>query len=408
MSLYYLQGSKTPGQTSPPPQNHPLGTATPTGSRARRLLLFTGSLLILAAAILQAVDSGRLWTLEHKLIGVFPAAWQPNLPKVHLLDMETEKQGFAPLDLAVALRGLGKLHPASVLIHGTIAPAPDNEPIPLLQGVLSRLREEGMEITIPLPPSPESLWHFLPLCCYEPPAALRPKALWPTALGKPSPSGKEYFLPNDAGSDSTLPLFATTEEGSIIGSLWWKSLILSTPSSVVGPIWLLGKRLLILPNHAAILLNEGGAIAGESLLPGIDSKMVPLADFLLKLEQKERGTLSPGFDEIWENAIVVIGTPADLPRVSLLASVQARLALRSLPMLLQAALCILWIIFFVLGSRLTQKARISAALILMLLSVGLSLYALHAGWLLPWIPPLLAALLLLASIPILKIFPQRR
>ena len=328
-------------------------------------------------------------------------AWQPILPKVVFLSMETEKQAFAPLDLAVALRGLGKLHPARVLIDGTIAPAPANEPIPLLQGVLSRLREAGMEITIPQSPSPESLWHFLPLCCYEPPAVLRPQAEWATVNGKTTPSGKEYFLPKDEGSVSTLPLFATTDDGSIIGSLWWKALTSSATSpSSVGPIWLLGKRLLIFPNHAAILLNEYGAVAGDTPLAAINTKTIPLTDFLLKFEQKERGTLSPGFDEIWENATIVIGTPSDLPRVSLLASVQERLALRGLPILLQAALCGLWIILLVMGSRLQQIARISSAVILMLLSASLTLLALHAGWLLPWLTPLLASLLLL--IPLRK------
>jgi hypothetical protein len=131
-----------------------------------------------------------------------------------------------------------------------------------------------------------------------------------------------------------------TDQEEIIGSLWWMAL--TSPSSAPitspfpeGPIWLLAKSLLIFPNHAAILVNRDGALTVESSQPGIDIKVIPLADFLLKLEQKERGSLSPDFDALWENATVVIGVPEDLPRVSLLASIQARLAFHYLPILLQ-------------------------------------------------------------------------
>lgn len=373
--------------------------------------MLIGSLIIVGAAILQAVDCGLLWTWERKVIRSLPAAWQPTLPKMLLLSMGARKEGFAPLDLAIALRGLWKLHPARVLIHGTIAPAPANEPIPLLQGVISRLGEEGMEIIIPQTPSPERLWQFLPLCCYEPPAALRAKAEWPLAQGHAAPSGKESFLPNDDREANTLPLFATTEQGEIIGSLWWKALASFTPPSqpsTAGTIWLLGRRILIFPNHAVIPLNEHGAIAGGKSLPPRECKMVPLADFLLKMEQKERGTLSPDFDALWENSMVIIGTPSDLTRVSLLAAVQSRLALRYLPILSQAALALLWITLLVLGYRHRKKARITVAIILIFLSVSLSLLALHAGWLLPWLPPLLTSLFLLILVRILRIFPQRR
>lgn len=411
MSLYYLKGSATQSQSSPPPQNQPLGNSSPGGSRGRRLLLLIGSLIIVGAAILQAVDCGLLWTWERKVIRSLPAAWQPTLPKMVLLSMGAGKEGFAPLDLAIALRGLWKLHPARVLIHGTIAPAPANEPIPLLQGVISRLGEEGMEIIIPQTPSPERLWQFLPLCCYEPPAALRAKAEWPLAQGHAAPSGKESFLPNDDREANTLPLFATTEQGEIIGSLWWKAVASFTPPSLpstAGTIWLLGRRILIFPNHAVIPLNEHGAIVGGKSLPPRECKMVPLADFLLKMEQKERGTLSPDFDALWENSMVIIGTPSDLTRVSLLAAVQSRLALRCLPILLQAALALLWITLLVLGYRHTRKARITLAIILIFLSVIASLFALHHGWILPWLPPLLTSLFLLILVPILRIFRQRR
>ena len=357
--------------------------------------MLIGSLIIVGAAILQAVDCGLLWTWERKVIRSLPAAWQPTLPKMLLLSMGARKEGFPPLDLAIALRGLWKLHPARVLIHGTIAPA--NEPIPLLQGVLSRLGEEGMEIIIPQTPSPGRLWQFLPLCCYEPPAALKAKAEWPLAQGHAAPSGKESLLPNDDREANTLPLFATTEQGEIIGSLWWKAVASfkpPSPPSTADTIWLLGRRILIFPNHAVIPLNEHGAIAGGKSLASMECKMVPLADFLLKMEQKERGTLSPDFDALWENSMVIIGTPSDLTRVSLLAAVQSRLALRYLPILSQAALALLWITLLVLGYRHRKKARITVAIILIFLSVSLSLLALHAGWLLPWLPPLLTSLFL--------------
>ena len=413
MSLYYLKGSKPPGPHPASPANKPNTNHSARGGHYRKLFTLCGILLIIAAAILQAAGSGICWTWERKLLGILPASWQPPMPKVLLLSMGAETEGFPPLDVAIALRGLGKFHPARVLIHGRIAPATPSEAVPLMQGVLSRLREEGMEIIIPQSPSSESRWKFLPLCCYELPQELTPQTTWPLALGKAVPSSKESFLPSSEGATVALPLFAMTDQGEIIGSLWWKALTSpSSPPSTApfsqGPIWLLGKRLLIFPNHAAILLNRDGALTEESSYTTIDSKVIPLADFLLKLEQKERGSLSPDFDALWDNATVVIGVPEDLPRVSLLASIQARLAFHYLPILLQAALCLLWIILFVLCSRFTQMARVSGAVILMLLSVGLSLYALHAGWLLPWIPPLLASLLMLITIHILRIFAQRR
>jgi hypothetical protein len=400
MSLYYLKGSKTPGQPLGSQTNKPDPNHTAHGGHSRKLFTLCGILLIIAAAILQAAGSGIYWTWEHKLMGTLPASWQPPMPKVLLLSMGSGKEGFAPLDVAIALRGLGKLHPARVLIHGRIAPATPSDAIPLMQGVLSRLREEGMEIIIPQSPSLESRWKFLPLCCYEPPRDLTPPTAWLSALGKAVPSSKESFLPSDAGSTSALPLFAMTDQGEIIGSLWWMAL--TSPSSAPmtspfpeGPIWLLGKRLLIFPNHAAILLNRDGALTGESPQAGIDIKVIPLADFLLKLEQKERGSLSPDFDALWENATVVIGVPEDLPRVSLLASIQARIAFHYLPILLQVGLCAVWIILFAFSSRFTKRVLLITALSLLILSVIPTIFAFSHGWILPYISPLLTSLLLL-------------
>jgi len=413
MSLYYLKGSKTLDRQTASPANKPHYNHSALGDRCRKLFTLCGILLIIAAVILQAAGSGICWTWEHKLMEIIPASWKPAMPKVLLLSMGVGKEGFAPLDVAIALRGLGKLDPAQVLIHGRIAPAAPSEPIPLMQGVLSRLRKEGMEIIIPQSPSLESSWKFLPLCCYEPPRSLTPPTAWPSALGKAAPSGKESFLPSGDGSTASLPLFAMTDQGEIIGSLWWRAL--TSPSSAPttspfsqGPIWLLAKRLLIFPNHAAILVNRDGALSGESSQAGIDSKVIPLADFLLKLEQKERGSLSPDFDELWENATVVIGAPEDFPRVSLLASIQARLAFHYLPIFLQAGLCALWILLFAFGSRFTKRVLLTTALSLLFISVILTTFAFSKGWILPYLPPLLASLLLLILVPILRVFPQRR
>lgn len=400
MSLYYLKGSES---------QHSSGYERVSAGEQQRmgiegwLLLILASLFIMSAAILQGVDRGLLWNWERQLIGSLPAGWQPASPKMVLLTMGEESGGFNSLDLAMALRGLGKFHPAHILIHGRIAPVSIKEPLPLLQGVLARSVEEGMEIIIPQSPTPESIWKFLPICSYQPPALFGPQVQWPILPGHVTPSGKDSFLPNDK-APSALTLLALADDGAMCGSLWWHAITSFIPRSVAGPTWLLGSRLLIFPNHSTLLLNEEGAVTGESLLSPIDCKVVPLADFLLKLEQKERGTLSPNFETLWENATVIIGPPTDLSRVSLLASLQTRLALRSLPLVVQTALLILWISLHVLGTRFSTRVRLVTAVTLLVLCTGLPILALSKGWLLPYLPPLLTALLLLVP----QIVPLRK
>ena len=313
-------------------------------------------------------------------------------PKTLLLSMETGNQGFHVIDIAMALRGLGKLHPDRIVIDGILAR--EEESLPLLSGVLLQLEEKKIEVIQPQIPSGQALFNPVPLCRYDPQTLFGIENRWDLLAGSISNRGEGCFLPaKKAGTQQpVLPFFAETRYGEVVGSLWWRALTGSQKPLLPGKLWLLGGRVLLLPNSAPLVLGVNGSIEYRG---ATDCKIIPFDDFLLQIEQKERGMLSPDFDTEWNHATVLIGTPDDLPPVSVLSLVRERISWKHPSLAIQAGMTALWIILLSLLDGTPRKIRLAAALLLLLGTPVGTAMALHHGMLIPFLPPFFTGFLLL-------------
>lgn len=125
------------------------------------------------------------------------------------------------------------------------------------------------------------------------------------------------------------------------------------------------------------------------------ARMEHLDDFLLQMEQKERGVLSPGFDALWEHAMVVLGTDADLEKIAMLSALSERIFWNHSPFPFQvsaALLCVILVLFLDQQSRLV---RLGVALLLLVTTKAGTIIAVRHGIIIPFLPPLLTALLLI-------------
>ena len=228
MALYYLQEDA--------PSTGSSGSKGSKGKDASRgrWIAYVGAVLVAVAAFLQAVslEPVPLWLSQAPRF--LPAGFLPATPKIILLSMQPESGGFVPLDVAMALRGLGKLNPSRVVILGKVNKDPDS--LTLLEGIHGHLRENGIRIiTEECLPSGESLWRPVPLSRYTPPAAFILESPLLGIDGKVVPEGMQSF-PQGYG-ELTFPLFRVTDDGDVAGSVWWEMLL---TSKVTGPFWLLG------------------------------------------------------------------------------------------------------------------------------------------------------------------------
>lgn len=321
--------------------------------------------------------------------GSFPSRYLPSSAKVILLAMDREPEGFDPLDLAMALRGLGKLHPSRIVVNGAVNRKSDS--LTMLEGVREHLRDEGIRLIEGTPASSEILWRPVPLCTYAPPSPWHLESTLPRIPGRSAAEGKASFLPTpDEKASASLPLLAVTDSGEVAGSIWWEAMM---PEKPTGPYWLLGGRLLLFPNHSPLPVSSGG-------IPAFSTStvtMVQLDLFLLRIEEKERGTFSPDFEALWDHATVVIGSPKDTTLVGSLDSILKTIAFRRLPLLSQALLTFLLVAMLFSMRGLSRQTRLWIALTLLLVTLGAGAAALSRGLHLPLIPPLIAVLLILLS-----------
>ena len=397
MSLYFQKGVTPSSLASSREQSGAAGK----GSLIRTLL---GAFLILATAILQAL--GIFWPLERHLADFLPARERPSGPKTILLTMECGEKGFAAMDLAMALRGLSKLHPGTILINGVTDQSSDS--VPLLQSVRSRFLESGMEVIEGVIPSTTSAYRAAPLCRYDLPSPLRPRSDWSVIPGSVSGTGGGCFLPGSRGGGEGIQLFASSTSGDPVGSLWWSAL---NHTGVNAPLWLICGRLLLFPNHSPLLIDSRGCLSEVSMI-GMghgDCRVVPLDDFLLKIEEMERGGVSPDFDSLWDNSLVVIAPPGDAATATLIASLRERLAPTRFPVIAQALLALLWIVVVILFPHLLSRMgrfaegpfRILLPVAMIVASVLVSVMAFSHGVILPLIPAVIVSLFLM-------IFPGSR
>ena len=392
MALYYLKendGTKEP-------------IAPSVGSRPGSLfpfLIVAFCTMILLAGFIQLL--GLTWPLEERVLQKIPSSILPKLPSkpaLKLLELPSNDGSLASLDLAMALRGLGKLHPAQILIAGKVIL--DQESASLLPGVLHTLSAEGINVIQARESSPVTEYHSVTLCRYDPPTWISDPLSLERIAGKLSNKEEGCFLPIATLPPLGIQLFAQTKNGEVLGSVWWevlREIIYTDAGDSVNhdlPVRVLAGRLLVVPHHTPIFLIKSGMI--PILKSGLTSlKSVTLEDFLLSIEQKERGEKSVDFDTAWNDALVIIGTSSDRLLVGTLQQLESRLSWRSLSWINQFCLtlgCIFLLLIGVRGGRIT-------ALILALVTAGATLaaiiFSLNHGILIPWLAPALLSLGLL-------------
>lgn len=381
MTLFYQKGiTRSP---MPPPQEQNLSrNLTPS---------LVGSLIILATAVFQML--GLFWPLERPFFGILPKNLRPSPHQTVVLTMECGESGFDSMDLAMALRGLTKLHPRSVLINGEANHMSGS--LPLLKSVRSHLADSGVELTEGVIPSPDAIYRPVPLCRYDLPGFSGPGSGWPVIAGRTTGTGSACYLPDTNQSRETLPLLASTPAGDPVGSIWWSCL---ESSRVNAPLWLLGARLVLFPNHSPLLLDAKGGVSGlfrsGTSRPALN--VVTLDDFLLKIEEMERGTVSPGFDAMWNQSTVIITSPGNESVTASVISLRDRLACARLPLAAQALLTLTWIVVLIRSMRMSSRNRLISGSALLTLVLGATPAALIHGMILPFLPPLIAALFLLS------------
>jgi hypothetical protein len=333
-------------------------------------------------AVGQAVGFFQQW--EQAFAHHLPARFLPAPPRVVMITLENSSRGFQAMDVAMALRGLGKFHPRCIVINGVIEG--EQSSVPFLPDIISQLRKmPGLELIIPEIPSSSAQFKSLPLVRYSPDSRVPD---WPKVEGLATPGSGAAYLPGSGGNELELPLFATTDQGVPIGSLWWWSLPASACKSP--PLLLFGHELLF-STHARIVLTALGSTT--SLLPGVFLEM-PLDDFLLKLERKEQGSISPTFDTLWDSNTIVIGSHDDASKVACLATLLWNSSLRYLPIPIQLVLGFGWIVMFILARRTSWVPRLILSLCVLLSLIGSTLVLSRYGIILPFIPGVGTALLL--------------
>lgn len=384
MALYFLR--------TEPPAESPKNGAAPRGQSV--WISYVGALLIVSAAIIQGIGLDSLsLPLASKLL---PAGFVPPAPRVLLLAMDRDAEGFDPLDVAMALRGLGKLHPSKIVINGNVRRKSDS--LTILEGMRERLRQEGIDLIEGTPASPESLWRPVPICTYAPPLSLHLGSPLPRVPGNSAAEGKACFLPSgDEKISPSLPLLAATDAGEIAGSIWWEAM---KPRQMTGSTWLLGGKVLLFPNHSTLLLSSGAI----SPLSTSSAMMVSMDLFLLRIEEMERGTISPDFEVLWEHATVVLGSADDIDLTGSFHAALQNTFFHRLPLPLQALLALLLILVLFTARRLTRGKQLGVGLAVLVVTIAAGVFALNHALLLPLLAPLIST----SSLLLPSLLPSRR
>lgn len=371
MAIYFLKGDQHL------PEKKPVDASEEQPWRvARASVLIAGVIAIVLATMIEATGLLRPWESRlPELLGL-PSPIQDGTVFLSLPDGTGEENNS--MDVALVLRGLSMLHPSMILL-ATEHPS-SGESAQLLQRVKDQLREKGIPLTEAVPPTPESLWRPVPLCRYFPPGFSKRKESLPLVAGSALAEGSFRVLGPSSQDPGILPLLSATASGEIAGSIWWEGLLQGQPNA---PVWLLADHLLILPNHTALPLARGGlSIPHDLAVP----RSVTSDDFLLRMEERERGSLSPDFDSLWDHAIVVVGSFSLLPMTSALVSLRNIAALGALNLLTQAGIMILLIVIVLAVLTVRQReSLILTALLLIVACLG-SWWSLRHGILPPIIP----------------------
>jgi hypothetical protein len=362
----------------------------PASSRIQAIATLLGLFLIGFLALYQAM--GFCQPLEQSIFRHLPMALMQESPRVILITLENTPRGYHAMDVAMVLRGLGglgNLHPRSVLVNGRIEP--EEGPVHFLPDLISRFKSlPEIQMIVPQAPSPSALFQFVPLIRYSFHSKTND---WFTIEGKSIPGAGDatiLSLPQIEGEDLyRLPLFAkTTTDDSPVGSLWWWAL----PGDFHRhpPLLLLGS-ILVLSNHSVLHLSPQAEFKPSS--EGSIQEMA-LDDYLLAIEQKEQGTISPTFDSLWNNATVILGTHHDAAKATALAALLQEIAWGHLSLPIQMMMALMCALIFLFSKKLTLMKQWIFAFLFFSIIIGTTLILLHHRIIFPFLPGICTALLL--------------
>jgi hypothetical protein len=389
MAIYYLkeeEGSEIP-TTSP---------ALSRGKRLHPVLIAFFCIILVLVSFLQLLPVTN--PLEEHLLHKLPSSFLPRFtaePSVRLLELPCTNGTLDSLDVAMALRGMGKLHPTRIMISGKVSG--DHESEQLLQGVLGTTRAEGIDVI-----HAQGDYHSVPLCLYDPPSFICSPCTLETLPGMISNKDRGCFLPVARSDQAGIQLFAQTNRGEAAGSIWWELLqeLMHPNGGVISaenaPVWLLGGRLLVFPDRATVFLTKHGMmpITNSSEIP---PKAMTQEDFLLGIEQKERGEKSPDFETFWNDALVIIGKESDLPSLATLHHVASLLKWRHLSWISQLLLGIGCILLFLIGVRSGKPATFHLAALLIVSTLIVTILFLRHGIIIQWLSPAITSLSLVIA-----------
>jgi len=326
----------------------------------------TAVVLITIAVVL--TFCGFFTSVEGVCLRALPRTLRSAEPQVVMLSLEEKHGCLDAMDVALSLRGLYLLQPASVTICENLEFSPNGAPVtPVITNRITQFEHRGT-------PMIQSGLVSSAMIEREP-------------LFRSFPPGEKSFLNrgDEQGRREGLPLFANITEGSI----WWNTI--NQRLRVPSPRLLFG-RVLVFNNGTALRLNGFGEIfAPFELKP----RSVALEDFLFRMEQKERGTINPGFEEIFHNATVFIASKRDLARISAMAGVLNCVHYARLSPLLQGLLGLCWILLLWIAAGFSSESRILLALTLLAGLIAGSLFLLRQQVLFPLVPGLVASLMIL-------------
>jgi len=395
MALYYLKESDDGGTPVAP-----TALVKPKDISSPILSIAFGSIILLATFV-QLL--GLTWLFEEHLFLSLPPSILPNYPPtpaIRPLELPATNGTLASLDVAMALRGLGKLHPARILIAGKVTS--DKESEQLLLGVLNTIRAEGIDIIQVQESSPAAEYHSVALCRYDLPYWISAPLRLESVPGKISNKGQYCFLPASADPSGALQLFAETNHGEIVGSIWWEifreisRLGSMKPSPDISPVWLLGGRLLVFPERSPVFLTDRGSLPlKESRSDKVKSPTPRLENFLLGIEQKERGEKSAPFDMQWNDGLVVLCQESDLSSLETLQQLESQRAWRHLSWITQIVIGVGCIILLLIGVRSRRTPSLILAVLVTVTTLAATMLALRHGILIPWLAPAFVTLGLL-------------
>lgn len=339
-------------------------------------------ILILGGAMAEALGFGPNL---HQWLRITPAdRVVSHYPRTIFLKLGESSDGIDPLDAAMALRGLGMLHPRCIVIPGAIR---SGDATRFLDGLVNRLRSRDTPpVSVVLQETPDvrtSIRRF--------PAPVS-SSIPPGGIGSPfHPVGKTPIAqPPIRDFPAMLPLLGfdgPTSDPRV--TPWWNSL----PTAAAGsPARLFFGQLLLLPNNTPLFLHPDGSCEPKNPR---SLAVVSLDDFLLRIEQMERGSISPDFMAAWNGATVVIGGDFWERPARQLSSLLRWAAFKRFPLTLQAILAVLFMLVFLSGYRRRIGTRLLISGLLALSVTVVWMAFLKQGTLFPILPGLIAAALLL-------------